>query len=191
MPGTCRTAALLFLLALLGLAPPSARPGSSSQAKSCLDAARKALGPRAEVLKCGDLTGNSAVETVAAIRIKRFPATEAGIPVSKLAVLRRAHGGWISELAVDNDSMRNSVGYIENGLRRLPGPPSIGYRVSFSKHSEDAPGAGFTVWLCFLHSSGENEGLPLEITWNPAVKRFQRFSYEDMQHAFQPEVKNP
>ena len=177
-------------LSLLCAAVAFGQPGSSSRAQSCLAAARKALGPQAEVLKCGDLTGNGAFETAAAIRINRLRATADGIPVSKLVVLRRVGGMWTSELAVDKESMRNGAGYIEY-LRGYPGT-SDGFRASFSENgSVDAEGVGFTVYLYFLSPTGEDEGTYVDISWNPAVERFQEFCYDCDQPAFRPEVKNP
>lgn len=186
--GLLKAAIASLFLPLLCTAVAFGQSASSNRAQSCLAAARRALGSQAEVLKCGDLTENNVLETVAAIRIKRFPTTADGIPVSRLVVLRQVGRGWSCELAIDKDSMRNSFGYIEY-LKGYPGT-SNGFRVSFGRDKEISRTA-FMVWLYFLSPTGENEGTAVDITWNAAVKRFQEFSYDGIQHGFQPEVKNP
>ena len=122
-------------LSLLCAAVAFGQPGSSSRAQSCLAAARKALGPQAEVLKCGDLTGNNVLETVAATRIKRFHTTEKGVPISKLVVLRSDKPDWDVELTVADRVMRNQVGYVAmDYIDDLPSSRRAyaGYLVNFS-----------------------------------------------------------
>jgi len=168
----------------------SGQSAGLSQAQSCLEAAAKALGPEAVVLKCGHLSGTDALETAAAVRLKQFRSTADGIPVSRLVVLRKDNSEWCVELAVDGQSMRNDSGYIEE-LSSISGT-FIGYRASFSdRGSDDADEVGFTIWLYFLHVGGRNEGLPLQISWNRSAGRFQEFAYDDDPKQFKPEIKNP
>lgn len=157
-----------------------------SNIEKCLAEARDVLGPEAEVLKCGRLTDAAGLETVAAIRHQHFQSGE-GIPVSKLVILRESALRWQVELNVDK-WITNHSGYL--GIEFIDDSAEhVGYRVNFSDHrSDDAP--GFTVQLRYLHRNGASEW-PIEISWNPAVKRFQTYAYDEDPPRFESEVKNP
>lgn len=189
--------ALLALLPLLFVGTVYSQSDASNQlhasdgtAQSCLEAAKTTLGPDAEVLKCGHLTGTDALETVAVIRLKQFEETEDGVPISKFVFLRQEKSRWTVELSVDRKNwIKNSAGYI--GIDFIDDSADfIGYRASFSdRRSDGFP--GFTIYLYFLAPSGHNEGIATEVAWNPLVKRFQEFAYSQDPVGFRPEVKNP
>jgi hypothetical protein len=157
-----------------------------SAMEKCLAEARKALGPDAEVLKCGRLTDGAHLETVAALRLRRFPAN-GEIPVSKLVILRQNAPEWQVELSVDQ-WIRNEKGYL--GIEFIDDSAEhAGYRVKLSDHRSDDT-QGFTLQLRYLHGNGGSEW-PIEISWNPSVKRFEEYAYEEDPPSFKPEVKNP
>jgi hypothetical protein len=156
-----------------------------SSMEKCFAEARKALGLDAEVLKCGRLTDGAHLETVAALRLRRFSAN-GEIPVSKLVVLRQNAPEWQVELSVDK-WITNEKGYL--GIEFIDDSAEhAGYRVKLSDHRSDGT-PGFTVQLRFLHGNGGSEW-PIEISWNPLVKRFEEYADEDPPR-FKPEVKNP
>jgi hypothetical protein len=176
-----------FLFPFLGHTQtlPSTRPNS---VQSCSEAAKKALGANAEVLKCGQLTGPNALQAVAIVRLKQYRSDADGIPVAKLVVLRKDGPEWRLEFAVDSQSMRNGAGYIED-LSSIAGT-FVGFRAALWKHGSGPIDTGFTITLYFLSVSGEDEGTSVEISWNRSVGRFQEFSYDEDPSEFKPEIKN-
>lgn len=155
------------------------------QDRACVDAARKALGHDAVVLKCGHLTDTKSLETVAAVRLR--PSLDEGnwFAVSELVVLRQNGSEWTKEFSADRKWMRNPVGFI--GIDFIDdSDPFIGYRASFSDRAH-----GFCIAASYLAPDGESEGIATEICWNPAVGRFQEFSYNQDPEGFKPEVVNP
>lgn len=156
---------------------------SSRNNEACFEAAQKALGPSAEVLKCGQLTG-TALETVAVVPLKKFRKTADGVPVSTLVILRREAKQWVAEMKADKDWIRNDFGYLNDDLSDPThfghfvegySRQYIGYRVSFSDKSYNT--SNFVVWIYILSPTGENEGISTEIGWNPSARRFQAFAY--------------
>ena len=181
---------LPWLFAVVAQAQPTASGSHSPDkpARSCVEAARKALGPEAAVLKCGHLTGSDALETVAAIRLKQFKETKDGVPVATLVVLRREKSQWITALTIDHYSIRNSIGYIAMDYIDDT-PQETGYRVSFSgERSQRVP--GFTITILYLNPDGQIEGASTDISWNPAVRRFQEYTENHDPEGFQQEKKN-
>ncbi len=193
-----RKMALLPLLLFLCFGNARAQPTTSTPAQRCLDAAKKALGPDAQVLKCGHITGTDALEAVAAIRLKQFRTTADGVPISKLVILREQKSRWVVELTADKNWIRNNIGYLSDAtadsaqlIRFLASYSAhfIGYRVSFSDRRSDEA-SDFTIWLYILSPTGINEGTSLEISWNPSAQRFQDFAYGQDPEGFRPEIKD-
>jgi hypothetical protein len=168
----------------------SAQPKSANTpTQSCLAAAKKALGPNAEVLKCGHLTGTKGLETVAAIMLKQPSGDVDGIAVSKLVVLRRTGSVWDVALTNDKKWIRNDAGYL--GIEFIDdSDQSIGYLASFSNSRSDGV-AGFTIYLYYLYSNGTDDASEIEIAWNRSVGRFQEFAYDEDPMRFKAEIKNP
>jgi hypothetical protein len=182
-----RTNLVVGWLVLFCALVPLAR--GQDPAERCAEAARNALGPRAEVLKCGQLTGTGVLEVVAAVLLKQFRTTADGIPVSKLMVLRQIQSRWVVELTADRNPIRNSVGYL--GLDFIDDSDRYSrYRISFyDEGSHKIP--GFTIALFYLSPRGENEGVPVEISWNRSLGRFQEYTENHEPEGFQSENKNP
>lgn len=184
------------LFALLLIACPCASWSMNSQARTvaisdsqCLSAAKSALGPNAEVLKCGELTKTRALEAVAFLPLKGLRKTTDGTPISKLVVLRRERSQWVVELTADQNPPRNRVGYI--GIDYIDDSEKGGrYRIScHDEGSNEIP--RFTIALFYLSPNGENQGMPVEIAWNRPLRRFQEYTVNHEPEGFQPENKNP
>jgi hypothetical protein len=150
--------------------------------QSCVDAAKKVLGNKAEVVRFGHLSGTDALEAVAIVNSNRFVANNDGMAVSRLAILRLEDGGWKSILDAYKN-VTNAEGYV--GIDYVDDSTINGYRVSFSDEGKSS----FTVDIGYLASNGESEGLPMEISWNPAIGRYQEV--ERGEDVFKPEIKNP
>jgi hypothetical protein len=181
----------VLLLPRIVLFPTQAQstPELGISFRICLNAAKKALGSDAEVLKCGHLTGTQVLETVAAVPLKPFQKTSDGVPVSRFSVLRRETSEWVSELTADDHPLRNPSGYLSVDF--IDDSDKYGrYRVSFyDEGSHKVP--GFTIAVFYLSPDGHNEGVPVEIRWNPSVRRFQEYTENQDPGGFQPENKNP
>ena len=185
-------AVLLVFLPLLSVSVRAGQSADSNQAASCLQAAKKELGPAAVVLKFGNLTGTSALGCVAGVPLKQSRNTADGTPVSSFVILRQSLSpGWKTELTGDKSWMRNDTGYL--GLEFIDDShPSAGYRIGFKDRRSDGE-PGFVLYVYYLSPRAEDEGLPVEISWNPKVGRFQEFDYGIDLHGigFRSEVKNP
>lgn len=180
---------LSFSVGALSRAPEARAQGPASipPAQRCSAAAKKALGSDVEVLKCGQLTGTGALETVAVNRLKKYPASADGIPVSTLLILREAIPEWRIELTVTKLSMRNDAGLIAD--LSSPAGTSVGYRVLLDDaNPSDMGTGGFSLGLYSLYVSGQNDELPMDIRWNPSVGRFQKFDYGGDPEEFKPEI---
>jgi hypothetical protein len=162
---------------------------SSANQQSCLEAGKQALGPNAQVLKCGHLTGSDALEAVAAIRLKQLRTTEVGIPVSKLVVLRRDKSDWKLALTADKEAIRNTIGYIGADFINDSDTCSR-YRVSFyDEGSNKVP--GFTISVSYFRPDGQGDGgAPIEIAWNRSIGRFQEYNENQNPLGFQLEKKD-
>jgi hypothetical protein len=64
----------------------------------------------------------------------------------------------------------------------------LGYRLEIGdRRSDDAP--GLALWLTDLNKDGQPEGIGVQVSWNPAVHRFQEFTTNEDPEGFRPEVK--
>ncbi|HEY6445006.1 MAG TPA: hypothetical protein VIY53_00995 [Acidobacteriaceae bacterium] len=158
--------------------------------RRCRQAAIRALGRDAEVLKCGHLDLGSPVEVIAAIRRRSIPADEfGGVVVWKLAVLRDEKGVWKQELLAADKDVRNPVGSV--GIEDVDdSSPFWGFRVNLSNHRDDGKTA-FELSIGFVNRIGSPEGLPFSISFNPIVGRYQEFDMHVDPEGFQKEIKAP
>jgi hypothetical protein len=166
--------------------------------ESCLQAARKMLGPGGEVLKCGHLNNATTLETIIATRVPGLKDDKHGISVSRLLVLRRNKSQWDIELTVDKE-IKNSAGFI--GVNFIDDShPCPYYRVNFSdqgaKWGDRSPSL-FTMVLVSITQQGkvDEDDLGLGIGWNPAVGRFQEIEPNGEEFAFEKKtpkhIRNP
>jgi hypothetical protein len=122
--------------------------------------------------------------------LQKFRTTADGIPLSKFVIIKEVSDShWSAELIGDNNWIRNDAGYL--GLEFIDDSERFsGYRVSVEEHrSGGVP--GFTFYVYYLAPNGEDEGIAVEIGWNPSVGRFQEFQYGADPEGFRNEVRNP
>lgn len=152
----------------------------------CIAAAKKLLGPEAEVVKYGHLNSAEALEAVVVVRIAGARGDKSdGIPVSRLAILRHEPSGWQSVLNASR-YITNEAGYI--GIEFIDDSyPFRGYRVAFYGERSDGKQA---FVLCLGHI-GDPGSVPIEISWNPQVGRYQEFAFNEEPSGFKSEIKNP
>jgi hypothetical protein len=161
---------------------------ADSAFEDCLGAARKVLGPTAQVAKCGALLGGPSLQTVAFAKLKQFDENQNGIPVSRLVILRKVDSQWSVALDVDKQ-IQNPSGYV--GIDYIDDSQVYpGFRVLLSDRRSDGKTA-LDLQLYYLGLDGKTEGVPVEISWNPVAGRFQEFSVNSEPEGFRAELKNP
>jgi len=68
--------------------------------------------------------------------------------------------------------------------------PFWGYSVQFHSHRSDGRPA-FVLSLSYMADSQDDTEVPVDISWNPAVGRYQEFSMNYAPFGFKHEIKNP
>jgi hypothetical protein len=166
-----------------------ARKGPTAQTSQvCSDAAKRLLGPKVEILKCGFLNDTTILETVAIVGIGCTPLHHEGTLVSRLAVLRKESSGWKAVLDVGKE-ITNGEGYV--GIDYIDDSFQFhGYRIVLADHRSDGK-PSFTIRLSYITQDGESDGIPLEIAWNEKVGRYQEFTANEVPEGFRSEIKNP
>jgi hypothetical protein len=167
---------------------PTSDMASQGQRALCEKAIKRALGSTAKVQLCGPISRSDVLEVLGIVSLDGFKEDDLGIPVSKFAILREEKPNWAVELIADQQPVRNSFGYI--GADNID--DSYGYsryRISYSKQNKDE--GSYSILVRFIGRNGETDGWPLEIDWNPTVKRFQEYSEAGTPLGFVKENKNP
>jgi hypothetical protein len=162
--------------------------GGQSDKQRCAAGAKSVLGESASVLRCGNLTGSGALQALAVVPLSGFPQAQGTIAASRVVIIRRQGSEWVTELDA-HKQITNPAGYI--GLDFIDDSYlSRGYNLEISdRRSDDAP--GLTLWLTYLDDKGQIEGVAVQVTWNPAVHRFQEFTTNQDPEGFRSEIKNP
>jgi hypothetical protein len=134
----------------------------------CTEAAWKAIGQGAVVLKCGFLNEPAVLEVVAGLTKQPQRATDKRILVSKVVLLRREPRGWRVALAVSKQ-IQNERGFI--GIDFIDdSSPFWGYAVQFHAHRADDK-AGFVLSLSYMAASKDDSEVPVDISWNPPPRK--------------------
>lgn len=189
----CSPLVLLFLLATgcWHAAKAQGVPANSGRApypsnRGCEEAARRILGPHAEVLRCGDVSRSGKFEALAILRLKPSPANDEGIFVSRLVIINQQGSRWTVELDAGKE-FKNPQGYVaalnDSAIFR-------GYHVRIWDHRSDGVKA-FGLAFQGLDEQGYPEAAPTDIYWNPSVGRYQEFAYDESPPRFKPEVQKP
>jgi hypothetical protein len=168
--------------------PDSPRP-TQAQQQDCLDAAKKALGEDAKVLRCGALNTPD-IQEVIAVLPAGFPSNEStGIAVRKMLILRKEPSGWrtalTAEREIQNEAGFVGIDYIDDSFHYF------GYWLVLSDKRSDGAKAMDIDLLDIENADGTSEALSTEIAWNPAVGRYQEWAYNRNPEGFRPEIKSP
>jgi hypothetical protein len=185
-----RILAITLLLVCLFSYSHFAKNGNSVNliSEDCFDAARKILGAEAQVAKYGNLLKKKSIEVVAYTKLNTSKTGSKGISASRLVVLQKTNTHW--DIILDaSKQIKNQSGFI--GIEYIDDSQDYpGYLVSFFDKRSDGV-SGFSIQLSYLRRDGEVEGIPIEISWNPAVDRFQEFVINEAPEGFRNEIKNP
>jgi len=167
--------------------PSPVSSASNPQQTDCLAAARKALGIRAQVVRCGELNTPGIQEVVAVLPAK-YPGYP-GMAIWKMVILRQEPSGWHIALTAARD-IQNEAGYV--GLDYIDDDSKfMGYQLDFSDKQLDKQ-KGLDFFLTYIErADGGSEQSGIEIAWNPASGRYQEWAYGQDPEGFKPEIKNP
>jgi hypothetical protein len=143
----------------------------------------------AEVLRCGYLSDSGAIEALAVVPLKSIRGLSPGcIPVSRLAILRLVNGNWQTALDAEHE-IRNPVGYV--GLEYIDDSYQVrGYCLVIGDRKAGSR-EPFSLSLGYITLSGDFDGVPTDIGWNPKAGRYQELAGNDATGGFSPEVKDP
>lgn len=153
---------------------------------SCASAAKRLLGPNAELVKYGQFAGANGMDGIAVVKIRR--TNDDRLLVTDLAILHWAGGGWKAVLraskSITNDAGYIGIDYIDDEFR------FYGYEAQFAGRRSDGK-PGFALMLSYLTRTLNRDGIPIEIAWNPTTGRFQELSINEEPEGFKAELKNP
>jgi hypothetical protein len=156
--------------------------------RDCVEVVRQILGPQAEIVKYGNLDNPSVPEAVAVIRLRRTLDGAAETPISQAVILRRSTAAWKPALRIGKQ-ITNEAGYI--GIDYVDDSYDFhGYRFVLHDRRPDG-GRGLTVELSYLNSGGEIDGIPIVISWNEKVGRYQEYTSNQDPPGFRSELKSP
>lgn len=196
--------AILCFLTLVGCKKDSPRqvssplPVSSSttpvvsateqQQRDCLVAARKALGIKAQVVRCGTLNTPGVLEVVAVLPAKYPTSRDSSLAIWKMVILRHEPSGWRTALTASRQ-IQNEAGYV--GLEYIDDYfHFMGYQLSLWDKRPDKKAFGMDL-VYIERADGGSDADGTDIAWNPAVGRYQECAYDQDPEGFRPEIKNP
>ncbi len=139
----------------------------------------RSLGDGAEILRYGHLSTPDSLEVIGAIPATGIPHPSSAVEVSRLALLRQEGNKWVSALSVSN-GIRNNDGAITEPKEKSPV-----YQVTFFQHRFDDGRQRWILQFTPINKTGDPSGLPIHVSWNEMLGRYQRISVEG--YGFQPE----
>jgi hypothetical protein len=153
----------------------------------CDSEARRLLGTNARSIANGSFIHENKLLCVAALPI--LPRSQPTYTrVSKGVVVQRDGEKWEKLLWFENE-IQNEKGYI--GIDFIDDEARSGFAVTFSDHRSDGT-EGFTLYFTLLNAKLQLQGVPIQISWNPKVNRFQEYAPNELEPpGFKSEVRNP
>jgi hypothetical protein len=93
------------------------------------------------------------------------------------------------DLLLFEDNVRNPKGFV--GIDFIDPDFSFGFAVKVANERSDGT-PGFTIYLAYLNRKLEPEGLPIQVSWNQKVNRFQEYAPNELDPPdFKPEIAHP
>jgi hypothetical protein len=129
------------------------------------DAAKAMLGSDATVLLFGDLAKTGKEQVLAANVVPNTPkSVVAGTVVTRAVIAEKTDGKW-TEIFRADEHLKNTTGYL--GL--TPFAAVTGWKLQY----EQSPEKGLTVYFTPITAGSNQRTLPIAVSWNPQVKRYQ------------------
>jgi hypothetical protein len=153
----------------------------------CDEEARRVLGSGAQVLKVGDFLNLGSIECLAVVPYSTSHDA-AELAVRRGFVVQKEGAVWRSLLRF-KENIRNPRGFI--GIDFIDSDYSFGFAMkSADERSDGTP--GFTIFLTYLNHKLRPEGLPVEVSWNRKVSRFQEYAPNELDPPdFKQEIAHP
>lgn len=183
----------LFLFAFLGLGAVAASflsegqtPSSTAmtgQQHECLVAARRALGPKATVLKCHEVNQAGVLELVATIPVAPKSRSAHEIFSKDLVILRRIGGEWKTVLRASR-LIQNDAGYI--GSDYIDDcSPFWADAIEFRNERPDGR-KGLVVSIQWRAFENDTDPWPTDVAWDSSTGRYREITGD----GFRAEKKN-
>ena len=175
----------LLMCLLLGFTVLSVAQVSTNQTR-CEAEAKRRLGDVFHVVEFGQLIGDSSLECVLILPYSGAAGQELR---ARSGVVIAWDGKQWRELLRFNNQVRNDQGYI--GVDYIDPQYHYGFALRTNVRRSDGSN-GFTMYFRFLDAKLRPDGLPIEVSWNPKVKRFQEYAPNELDPPdFKPEVGHP
>lgn len=175
----------LLMLLLLGSTAIAFGQVPRDQAR-CAAEAKHRLGDVFHVVKFGQLIGDSSLECVVILPYSGAAGQELR---ARSGVVIAWDGKQWRELLRFNDQIRNEHGYI--GADYIDPEYHYGFTLRTDARRSDGT-QGFTMYFRFLNAKLRPEGMPMQVSWNSKVNRFQEYAPNELDPPdFKPELRHP
>ena len=154
----------------------------------CAAAAANLLKGRIKIVGLGPLGDTREESTFKCLAVLPFgeQPTNDRLLIKRGVILEFRDGKWEPILNI-HETVRNQAGHL--GIDYIDPSAQFGYAISTGRRRTDNV-TRFTLMLTYLNSKRQPEGLPIEISWNPEVGRFQEFAPSEPGE-YQSELANP
>jgi hypothetical protein len=175
--------ALFGCIEALGQAPSNKVDEGVAQQRGCLKTAQRVLGPKAKVLKIGELNHAGVLECIAAIPVAPKSPSVSGIFAKDLVILKRNRDEWNTALRASR-LIQNEAGYI--GSEYIDDcSPFWADHIEFGAKRPDGQ-KGLVISIQWRESEDDNDSMPTDIAWDDATGRYR----ETTENGFQREARN-
>jgi hypothetical protein len=177
-----------WICALLLSTPSWCRSQQSTATRSeCEEEARRVLGSGVQLLRSGDFLHLGVIECLAVVAYSTSQDT-VELKVRRGVLVEKQGSAWRILLRFES-TIRNPQGYV--GLDVIDPRYRFGFAVRLADERSDGT-PGFTIYLIYLNQKLKPEGLPVEVSWNRKVSRFQEYAPNELDPPdYKPEIANP
>ena len=155
-----------------------------AQQRECLKAAQRVLGPKAKVIKIGELNHTGVLECIAAIPVAPKSPSVSGIFAKDLVILKRNRDEWNTALRASR-LIQNEAGYI--GIEYIDECSSFwADQIEFGAKRPDGQ-KGLVISIQWRAFEDDTDPMPTDIAWDDATRRYRETTVD----GFQLETKHP
>jgi hypothetical protein len=153
----------------------------------CAAESKSVLGDQSRILKSGNLLGDGTLLCVAVVP----HAKRSSLVLSSRGVVVQWDGKQWHQLLRFEHNVTNDHGYI--GIDFIDCDANYGFALETEDQRSDGT-RGFTIYFSYLNAKlqPEPESLPIQVSWNPKVRRFQEYAPNELDPPdFKHELRNP
>ena len=160
---------------------------NSATNSKCAAESRSLLGNQSRIVQSGNLLDDGSLTCVAVIP----HAKQSSLVLTKRGVVIRWDGKQWHQLLRFENNVTDDHGYI--GIDFIDCEANHGF--AFTTEDQRSDGTkGFTMYFSYLDArlQPEPESLPIQVSWNPKVHRFQEYAPNELDPPeFKQEVRHP